>query len=72
MSERKGGVCAAMIGKDSKMMVVGGYGSDSVELFDFDENKHIQNMAELNTPRGDAGICYDRVKEAVYVGGGSL
>eukprot|EP01084_Bolivina_argentea_P291594 501154_1 len=74
LNERKGNVCCSCIDNGNKLMICGGCSGhthlNSVEIFDFNCNKMINNIKKLNNVRMDAGIYYDMVNNIVYVGGG--
>ena len=69
-------------GNDEKLFVVGGYDSNnhnrmrgSFEIINFvttdsidHEYSHCHN---INVPRAEAGICYDKHSENIYIGGGT-
>ena len=71
-------VCATMIDKARKLIVVGGetaaehadMGGDVVNIFDIDEEKCIPDIKNRKCDAIDSGIYYDDINELIYVGGG--
>ena len=64
---------------DNKLIVIGGYhknnalryqGINTVEMFDFNDNKW-KYVKSLKKPIYQSGCCYDKNSEQIYVGGGN-